>query len=260
MRSSGVRNPWATLPAAPPYVLAEDRPYVESFNANLTPDSPYRIRTDLLPDPFTGPVDAPVVILNRNPGVGGRRSRATPPAGFCRGSSRRARRHAIGPAASLLARGVRPDRWRQLVARRAPETLGPRAHLRGARGGSFSPSNFTGTTARSGPCSRSRCRRSTTALRLVEDAVERGATVVIMRGHRDWKVAVPSLRTYPRAVEARNRQQKAVSPGQPPRRRLRSRAPCPRGLLEGPPRAGRPASWCGLWCETVAHGVAWCGP
>jgi hypothetical protein len=46
---------------------------------------------------------------------------------------------------------------------------------------------------------------------LVEQAIARGATVV-MRGGRQWTVAVPALMAYERVVRLRSPQEAAISP------------------------------------------------
>jgi hypothetical protein len=51
------------------------------------------------------------------------------------------------------------------------------------------------------------------AFDLVKEAVERDAVVVVLRGRRDWEVAVPSLRGYPHALKTNSVQSSAVSPG-----------------------------------------------
>lgn len=61
-----VENPWHSLPTSPPYVLADDLPIVEAHNARR--DSKHQFRLDTLPEPYMGPLDAPVVLLNLNPG------------------------------------------------------------------------------------------------------------------------------------------------------------------------------------------------
>jgi hypothetical protein len=61
-----MRNPWARL-SSQEYVLSDDRPYVDAWNDGLSDES-LRLRTDVVPEPFVGPRDAPVVVLGRNPG------------------------------------------------------------------------------------------------------------------------------------------------------------------------------------------------
>jgi hypothetical protein len=58
-------NPWKNLPEKS-FVLIDDIPYVEVFNKTSTYDT--KILTNLLPEPFFGRFDAPVLILLQNPG------------------------------------------------------------------------------------------------------------------------------------------------------------------------------------------------
>jgi hypothetical protein len=65
-----VENPWGALDmGGPEYVLASDRPHVDVFNAyrERTLDDRRFLNLKLLPEPFSGRRDAPVVILGRNP-------------------------------------------------------------------------------------------------------------------------------------------------------------------------------------------------
>jgi hypothetical protein len=60
------QNPWRLLPRASPYVLDEDRASIDAFNRTVSPD--YVVHTELLPEPYFGRRDAPVVVLALNPG------------------------------------------------------------------------------------------------------------------------------------------------------------------------------------------------
>jgi hypothetical protein len=59
-------NPWQRLPLQPPYVLPEDAPLIHAFNANANQDAV--IYLELIPEPYLGSPDAPVVLLSLNPG------------------------------------------------------------------------------------------------------------------------------------------------------------------------------------------------
>ena len=61
--------PWKALPGKAPFVLPQDRPYIEAFNAERNRNEANRVRTDLIPEPFFGRRDAPVVMLLLNPGA-----------------------------------------------------------------------------------------------------------------------------------------------------------------------------------------------
>jgi len=59
-------NPWRELPGAPDFVLPSDAALVDGFNQRARDRT--RIRLELLPEPFLGNLDAPIVLLNLNPG------------------------------------------------------------------------------------------------------------------------------------------------------------------------------------------------
>ncbi len=59
-------NPWLDLSATRPHVLPKDAETITRFNSNAPERT--RIETRLLPEPFVGRLDAPVVLLALNPG------------------------------------------------------------------------------------------------------------------------------------------------------------------------------------------------
>jgi len=59
-------NPWINLPDAPPYVAPVDADRLAALDDRLSGD--YSLQKHLLPEPFIGRPDAPVVLLNLNPG------------------------------------------------------------------------------------------------------------------------------------------------------------------------------------------------
>src|SRR5918995_716656 len=63
---SWMANPWRSVGMEAPYVYEPDKPAVAAFNARASDE--HRIQTDVLPQPFLGSKDAPIVLLNLNPG------------------------------------------------------------------------------------------------------------------------------------------------------------------------------------------------
>ena len=59
-------NPWHRLPDRPPYVLPEDLERVSEFNRRAKPEA--YLHLSLIPEPFLGLPDAPIVLLGLNPG------------------------------------------------------------------------------------------------------------------------------------------------------------------------------------------------
>jgi type I restriction enzyme M protein len=66
-QASTSENPWRRLPYEPPYVLPEDAEAVEAFNTQASDIHRLRVR-DILPEPFVGRPNAPVLLLSTNPG------------------------------------------------------------------------------------------------------------------------------------------------------------------------------------------------
>lgn len=63
-----VVNPWTELPASAPFVLRSDAPAVTAFNDRRSPADCTCLQLDLLPEPFIGRPDAPIVLLRSGPG------------------------------------------------------------------------------------------------------------------------------------------------------------------------------------------------
>lgn len=59
-------NPWCFLPEAQPFVLQADAAAVAAFNQKYA-GTPYELHTELPPEPFSGRLDAPIVLLNCYP-------------------------------------------------------------------------------------------------------------------------------------------------------------------------------------------------
>jgi len=60
-------NPWRNLPEKAPYVLEQDRYIIREINYEYG-DSPRKIQTQLFPEPFLGNIEAPIMVLTKNPG------------------------------------------------------------------------------------------------------------------------------------------------------------------------------------------------
>jgi hypothetical protein len=63
-----MQNPWIDLPTTAPYVLESDRAAIDNFNNDPKTTEQTHIFLDMFPLPFLGAKDAPVVLLNLNPG------------------------------------------------------------------------------------------------------------------------------------------------------------------------------------------------
>jgi hypothetical protein len=65
------KNPWRHPFAEPPYVLPGDKEFVDAFNVKVGDGSRSYLHIDtLIPEPFIGDPQTPVLLLSNNPGVG----------------------------------------------------------------------------------------------------------------------------------------------------------------------------------------------
>jgi len=69
MKDSLMKNPWEEICLQKgTYVLQQDYPELQKFNDRLADHSERKIHFEYLPEPFLGDPDAPIVLLNLNPG------------------------------------------------------------------------------------------------------------------------------------------------------------------------------------------------
>jgi hypothetical protein len=59
-------NPWQSLPQSSPYLVAADRTAVLFHNKRVA--EKFQIRYDVLPEPYLGEPNAPIILLSLNPG------------------------------------------------------------------------------------------------------------------------------------------------------------------------------------------------
>lgn len=206
-----MRNPWQDLPESAPFVLPDDAPVVEAWNKYASERE--QLRLDLVPQPWLGRWDAPVVVLNLNPGIGSTdvddQLRPDVMEAARRNLMHEPQRYPhffLDPqmaetgggrwwARRCLASLVRATGDAKLVAERV---LG--LEFYGYHSKSFSglpvtmPSQhyvFSGLQA----------------------AIERNAIVLVMRGIRFWAAAVPDLADHARCFVTKNPQTASVSAG-----------------------------------------------
>ncbi len=210
-------NPWLHLPAQPPYVLAEDAEEISRFNGRAVRQASGADRTevhlDVLPEPFLGDPAAPVVLLALNPGFAeaDRRWHADPAfIALCRANLE----HRPSPYPFYLLNptlSAPGTRWwlrrlspllavvpREVVARRVLCV------------------EYFGYHSVGFAHSRLRVPSQQYSFMLVRQALRRGAVVVLTRGERLWRAAVPELAAYPHLYRLHSVQNTIISRGNCP--------------------------------------------
>lgn len=198
-----MENPWVHLPTLPPYVLPADRAAVEAFQAHASPA--HRLQLELLPEPFLGRPDAPVVLLIANPGFH-RDDRIWHEKAVFANRARANLEHRFGAFPFHLLSGEFPSpahkAWAKRVRhlRQPPESLAKRlacVALHGYRAAKFDP--------------RLHVPSREYALELVRRALAREAVVVVLRAWTQWLEAVPELEGHPRVFTLNSPQSAMVT-------------------------------------------------
>jgi len=202
-----MNNPWERLPSQSPYVLPEDAERVSAFNASASDDT--ALQLELLPEPFLGNPNAPVVLLNLNPGFDPRDEVYHREPKFIERSRENLRHQKSDYPFFLLDPAITApgNRWwtRKLgalirefdlltVAQRVLcVEYFPYHSRRFGHGKLVLPSQEY-------------------SFSLVRRAIEHKATIIIMRSKRIWFEAVPELNGYGRLYQLRNARSPYISP------------------------------------------------
>lgn len=204
-------NPWLDLPSSPEYVLPCDRATVDVFGVNESIDSPARLVTDLLPEPWVGSLDAPVILLGLNPGFdpgdyvwqAAAAYRARLLACLVGESQGYPFYHlapgATGPAALWWRRALGP------LLSRYPSEERVRNRLLCLEYFPYHSRVFAHTHLR--------LPSQAFTFEVLRNALRRNAVVIAMRGMKIWLGAVPELAHHPRLFRASNPQRFSLSPG-----------------------------------------------
>jgi len=190
------RNPWLALPTKPPYVLPEDRDAVDEFNQKSRRKETI-LETEMLPEPFIGSLDAPLVMLLQNPGNG------APEADLARhsmpGFQRKVRachrqevvpypHYSVDPKEYEYPGG---EWWQDRLEWQIKE-FDHRVVASGVLSLEFVPYHSTNYAH-----SRLHLPSQDFTLQALQRAIRREATIIIQMGNGDeWMKAVPALANY----------------------------------------------------------------
>ena len=192
-------NPWEMLPATAPFVLPHDLDIVGKYNERAKGDS--RLQLSVLPEPYLGNPGAPVVLLNLNPGY----HPTNDPVNHARPEFIRRNRENLLHASTphpfyLLDPTLIPHRtqWWDKRLRRLIEATS----LASVTNNVLCVEYFPYHSRKSNRCPLLPSQQYSFAM--VKIAVSRGATILLMRSSRKWRMAVPELEGYSNLYEANN--------------------------------------------------------
>jgi hypothetical protein len=198
-------NPWARLPDEAPFLLPEDRHAIEEFN--LGAKTEHKIDTGLLPEPFVGRPDAPVVLLGLNPGWSEEDAAWHENPEFARllranlaHESLTYPFYLLDPSQSSPGGAWWSQRLRPLI-----EEVGLETVARDILCVEFFP--YHSHKYSQAP----RLPSQDYTLSLVQAAIDRNAVVVMLRSVRRWTEAVPALANYDRRFILQSAQNVTIS-------------------------------------------------
>ena len=199
--SSTIANPWLFVPKRPDFVLPDDRLSVREFNK--TARWPNCIALDVLPEPFFGPRDAPVVVLLLNPGLGPDTHAHHRRVDFARAlRADIAAEHAHYHFHLVDSTSGPGHIWWTGKCRELAEELSDPDYTRVASGMlSVQYSPYHSASFGNRPI---RLQSQQFAFSLVRAAIRRRALIVCLRGVRLWQRAIPELTGYRRFEIAKN--------------------------------------------------------
>jgi len=203
-----MQNPWTSLPATVPYVLPSDAYLLHAFNARASMANRYD--TSLFPEPYFGSLDAPVVVLNLNPGLSSDDAAVHAKSEFA-AMSRSSLVHELKPYPflHLQPKVLSPGgRWWRQRTRELISDVGFDAVAHGLGCIQFSPYHSEQYAAAS-----PRFPSQEYNFHLVRNAMARGAEIVVMRSFSLWMDAIPELANYSRLHRGSNPRAPFISRG-----------------------------------------------
>jgi hypothetical protein len=199
-------NPWVTLPAQSPLVLPLDLEAVDRFNAAARPQ--HLLHLDIVPEPFLGNPNGPVVLLGLNPGfTQGDDAVHLDPRFNAAARANLEHRHPNWPFYLLDPSLPSPgQRWWKQRLRALIEVVGLSAvasHVFVAEIHGYHSSRYS---------HRLRVPSQDYTRSLILGALHRDAQIVILRGRRYWFAMIPELMSSQRVALVRNVQNPVISP------------------------------------------------
>lgn len=203
-----VKNPWLALDPAGTRVAEADREIVDAHNRRVA--GAFQVDVRLLPDPYVGDPAAPVVMLALNPGLGDGDLATHQDEAFVQRSMANLRCepapypfYYLDPTVQSGGRVFWETKLRLVLAKVDRQRVARRLCCL-----QFMPYHSREFRPLRPPLPTLEYTK-----RLLVEALDRGALVLVLRSMRLWGDAVPALKTYDRVVALKNPRNLAVSPG-----------------------------------------------
>ena len=206
-----MENPWTQLPQKPPFILSCDADEIEHFNTRQH-DIKFKVILNEIPSPYIGNLESPVIFLNLNPAYSPEESESSQVAQYRKIAQMNLLHQFADYPFYVLDPSLKgtPSGYEWFNSR-----FSPLMHATGMSAKELSNKLFLVEffPYRSQKCNwRGNILPSQRyALSLLEKAISRQATVIIMRSEKFWIDAVPALKTYPYCYKLHSCQQVYIS-------------------------------------------------
>jgi hypothetical protein len=198
-------NPWERLPITAPFLLSEDVELIEKFNS--TADDRFKIHSNILPEPYLGNPDAPIVLLGLNPGFKGTDIAQHSCARFAKLSRANLLHQSADYPLYLLDPTIDRTKYWERKLRCLIEQFGCSQIARKVFCVEFFPYH-----SREFKHARLCIPSQQYSFSLVRRAIARGAAILQLRGGHCWLRNVSELATYPQVYKPNSPQNPAISP------------------------------------------------
>ena len=204
-----MNNPWVDLPLEQPYVLPNEYFDIQKFNA--LSKQIHHIRLELMPEPYLGRPDVPIILLNLNPGFMDEEIYFHTFDEYFKNQCRRTLNHQsqeypfylLDPALSKSE----GHKWWMKKLRQPIEIGGARKVAQTFLCVEYFPYHSAKYKQMKKPLNSQRY-----SWYLVREAMARNAIIILMRSRRLWLEAVPELEAYPNFSQLKNPQNVTISP------------------------------------------------
>jgi hypothetical protein len=202
-------NPWCRLRVSAPYVLPDDEPLVRAFNKRKAKEHPKFLHIDdILPEPFVGAPEAPVVLLSNNPGFGKGAPAKKDPAFMDRMRKNLLHEPSDWPFVFLAPDFSGPGKeWWERKLKHLLCRCGREVVARSILNVVYCP-----YPSRKFGHQRLYLPSQEYSFHLIRNAMEREAFIVFMRKRDRWLNAVKQLKKYDRQCQVKNTRNPVISP------------------------------------------------
>lgn len=206
-----MENPWLQLPKEPPFILPCDADKIEHFNTRQR-DIKFKVILNENPSPYIGKPESSVIFLNLNPAYSLEESESPQIAQYQKIARMNLLHQFTDYPFYVLDPSLKgtPSGYEWFSKR-----FSPLMHATGMDAKELSNKLFLVEffPYRSQKCNWSGDVISSQryALSLIEKAISRRATIIVMRSEKNWFNALPVLKTYPHCYKLHSYQKVYIS-------------------------------------------------